>query len=745
METLEKIFLVILQTSLTASMVVILVSLILKVFNNYIGIRIRNILWLLVLIKLFIPAIPETQINLFSILYEKYESSLHVQEVKNNLQEGKELTTVSKEKNDNIIYNQDVEVVKKDNIQEINKQNLILWILKIASCIWAIGVLILIAAFLVFTFNFKRKVKHLENYDYPEVVNIMKECRHIANIRSRIPIYIYNGFKSPCILGVIKPKIYIPEHVLNTSDSNALSHIFLHELIHYKRKDLVYNFLGIIAISIHWFNPVVWFAINKMKICREFACDAGVLEVIGENEFVEYGMTLINLSKVFSNNNEYSRLAIYFETNNQIKGRIKMIKQFKRGSSKISAIGALSCVIATTVILTNSINVKALDITNTTVSAESGAINTNENNTPKFIVDTPNKAYDNIEKVEKVAGFKFKVPDFPVSSQVESLQLIKISDQDNVLLIYPGGDVDFTFQVSEKDPLEYLKKIETVKNRTSDNLKVESEEQPMKLGEIDGFSVTVSAISPAETFKNGDVKPESQDIDKFFAWKNEGLWYSIRYNSVYISSEANGNQSYSISQENIEKIAKSIVYPEEIKNVNYSVEKEVSTEIATLMIYDKEDLEKAKNLLGFNPKFPLKINEDIKINGSAVGIAGDSDIESNKINYELDSFYSHNGGPITFHQGKTSKDYEDMKKNGYINQKNWETNETEQIKVQKLDINNNEVFKYVYTMKNKYDFSTNYAEYVWKENNIYYLVYMGGNTNDSDEIATDFVNSKPID
>lgn len=112
----------------------------------------------------------------------------------------------------------------------------------------------------------------------------------------------------------------------------------------------------------------------------------------------------------------------------------------------------------------------------------------------------------------------------------------------------------------------------------------------MKLGEIDGFSVTITTTSPAETLKNGYVRPEFKAVDKYFAWKNDGLWYSIRYDSIFIDSGENGNQSYSISQEDIEKIAKSIVYPEEIKNVNYSVEKDVSTEVATMMIYEKKDL-----------------------------------------------------------------------------------------------------------------------------------------------------------
>lgn len=743
MEVLEKIFLGILQASLTASIAAILVILLFKIFNNHIGVRIKNILLILVLIKFLIPAIPETNISLFSILYEKYQNTFQLQKESNTLQQVKDTYTADKEKIENNNYNQNIEIKAKDEAPNIDNQNFILYILKIVSCIWAIGTSILILTLLLFMLNFKRKTKHLENNIYPEIQALIEECMFKANINKAIPFYVYNGFKSPCILGVLKPKIYIPKYILNTNDNNQLSHIFLHELMHYKRKDLLYNFLGIIALSIHWFNPIAWFAVNQMKIYREYACDNSVLELLGEKETIEYGMTLINLSKTFANRNKHSGLAIFFETKNQIKGRVKMIKQFKKGSYKMSVLGIIGCITAATVILTNSINVKALNINNTTLNTESNAVNTND--TPKFLVDSPLKAYSDIQKVEKVAGFKFKLPDFPQANKAESFQLIKLSDQDNALLIYLTGDVDLTFQISEKDPLEYLKKIETVKNR-SESLTVESEEQSVKLGDIDGFSVTITATSPTETLKNGQVKPDFKRIHKYFAWKNEGLWYSIMYNSTFTSSQEKGNQTHKISQDNIEKVARSIVYPEEIKNVNYSVEKEEpSTEVATMMIYDKEDLEKANGLLGFNPKFPLKINEYINITGSSVGISSESDIKNNNINYELNNFYSNKGGSITFTEKKNLKDYEDMMKNGYIDMWDMKNEKNIQVKGEKLNINNNEVFKYAYTQKEDNNNSNNQCDYIWKENDLYYSVNFFGNTDNSDKIAAEFINSKPID
>ena len=64
-------------------------------------------------------------------------------------------------------------------------------------------------------------------------------------------VYICDSFKSPCISGIIKPKIYIPQCVCSVDRHKYLYHVLLHELTHYKRKDLIYNSLAIIAVVLH--------------------------------------------------------------------------------------------------------------------------------------------------------------------------------------------------------------------------------------------------------------------------------------------------------------------------------------------------------------------------------------------------------------------------------------------------------------------------------------------------------------
>lgn len=424
-----------------------------------------------------------------------------------------------------------------------------------------------------------------------------------------------------------------------------------------------------------------------------------------------------------------------------------MIKELKRNSNKISKKTILSCMVIAAMTISNGSVVKAMDTINTnSIALSSSQVNVNGEH--KFIIDAPLKVYDDINKTEQAAGFKFKVPNFiPEGNKLGAIQVRRVVDKDNIVQIYFEGQnqipFDITFQVSKTEHVAALKKMESEKMGTTRNPKIEAKEETMKLGEINGKSVTLSITSPSEKLKNGIITEEFTETYKYFVWENEGLSYSIKYNSIIKRGDKTSKNSLNLSEDTIKKIAESIKYPEEAKGVDYSpIKREVSTEIGVMDIYDKEDLEKAKSLLGFNPKLPLKINEDISINNSGVGISYDSDIKNNKINYELNNFYSNKNGSITFSQGKNSMEYDEIKKTGYYSMENWKTNEVMKLEVDKLNINNKEVFKYEEKAIEEGDSSS--MNYIWNEEGVYYSVVFFGNSQNTDEIVKEFVDSKPI-
>lgn len=732
MDILAKIFLWVLHASLTASIAVLIVILILKLFNSHIGVRFQHALLLIIILRLIIPVSIPSNINLFNILFDKYENKILNIERKNDtkaaydfLAKGKnylndrtrDSKVTSRSPSENISYNQ----------EDTSKEKIITRTLNIASCIWLIGVFSIALFFLIILCKFKVKIPNSEQIPDLKIVSLLEECKKKLSINRSIPIYACDDFKTPCIFGVLKPKIYIPKYKYSTNDYKYLSHIFLHELIHYKRKDLIYNFLGIITILIHWFNPMIWFIVKRMKLQREYACDTYVLEILGKEESIEYGMTLINFSKFISSSRKVPQLAVFFETKNQVKRRIKMIKNFKKGSYRMPVTAVICCVLVGGIMFTDGVTAKNMK-GDTNVSA---TIN-KENN--KFLIDSRVKVYDNFKKAEKIIGSKVKVPNY-IPENYEAgpyFQVIKISDREYSLrkIFDNKEDLGFTFQASKENMEEVLKQIVEAEDkeflgRSSDTEKnqnqgkVESSKEAMNLAGINGSNITIKSILPNSR----------QEIKKFFVWQNEGMWYSIGYDKKAQTSIGSGSLM-SISIDEVGKIASSIKYIDDVKNVNYSAgeEEDISTESITLEIYDKEDLKRAKELLGFNPKFPLDINKEITINGAAVSISPSSDIKNKKIDYELNTLYNVKIGYITFNQGKSSKKYEDIKK-----------------KVNPIEIDGKKVFKYETYEEIELDKKLKVENYIWEENGSYCEASISEGNGNSDEIAKAFVNSKPID
>ena len=98
--------------------------------------------------------------------------------------------------------------------------------------------------------------------------------------------------KSPFILGVFRPKIYVPSSIREDS----LKHVLAHEESHIKRHDHWWKPLGYLILSVYWFHPLCWVA--YVLLCRdiEMACDEKVIRMMKKEEAASYSQTLLDLS-----------------------------------------------------------------------------------------------------------------------------------------------------------------------------------------------------------------------------------------------------------------------------------------------------------------------------------------------------------------------------------------------------------------------------------------------------------------
>lgn len=129
---------------------------------------------------------------------------------------------------------------------------------------------------------------------------LYQNCRTELRIKRNIPIYSTAFLKSPILVGMFRPRIYLPIHLISDFSETDVRYMLLHELQHYKHKDAFINCLMNIASILYWFNPIVWYVIREVRSDREVACDTFVLQLLDSTEYIAYGNTLLNFAQKIS-------------------------------------------------------------------------------------------------------------------------------------------------------------------------------------------------------------------------------------------------------------------------------------------------------------------------------------------------------------------------------------------------------------------------------------------------------------
>lgn len=121
------------------------------------------------------------------------------------------------------------------------------------------------------------------------ILAVLEKESAAAGLRKPLPVYTA-AVGSPMIVGAIKPTLLLPELELSTEQ---LSLVFRHELIHYRRRDIWYKLLLMLANAIHWFNPMVWLMVYAADRDLELSCDEAVVAGRDEAYREEYGRCLL--------------------------------------------------------------------------------------------------------------------------------------------------------------------------------------------------------------------------------------------------------------------------------------------------------------------------------------------------------------------------------------------------------------------------------------------------------------------
>lgn len=160
--------------------------------------------------------------------------------------------------------------------------------------IWIVGIFAMIILVIKSSLRLRTLEKSALPLQNPEVRRLYHRCMEEMGIHRSIPVYSTAFLKSPIIVGFLKPCIYLPIHLISDYHESDMRYMLLHELQHYRHKDAIANYLMNFAGVLYWFNPFVWFALREMRNDREVACDTSVLKMLEEDDYEDYGNTLIN-------------------------------------------------------------------------------------------------------------------------------------------------------------------------------------------------------------------------------------------------------------------------------------------------------------------------------------------------------------------------------------------------------------------------------------------------------------------
>ena len=199
-----------------------------------------------------------------------------------------------------------------------------IWI-PILNIIWLIGV----GALLLYT-----------------AVSYWRLCRKVDTaVRYKGNIFQSENVSSPFVLGIIKPRIYLPFN-MNGQD---LEHVVAHEQAHIRRKDHWWKPLGFLLLTIHWFNPLMWLA--YVLLCRdiELACDEKVIKELGNEQRADYMQALVACSV---NRRMIAACPLAFGEVG-VKERVRAVMNYKKPAFWVIIIAVIICVGVAACFLTN--------------------------------------------------------------------------------------------------------------------------------------------------------------------------------------------------------------------------------------------------------------------------------------------------------------------------------------------------------------------------------------------------------
>lgn len=276
----------------------------------------------------------------------------------------------------------------------------------ILAIVWIVGIVLLLAYTIISYSRVKNKIG--------------------TAVLLRDNIYQSENVISPFVLGIIKPKIYLPFN-MNEQD---MEHVIAHEQAHINRKDHWWKPLGFLILTLHWFNPLMW--LGYVLLCRdiELACDEKVIKELNTEQKADYSQALLNCSV---NRRMIAACPLAFGEVG-VKDRVKSILNYKKPAFGIIVVAIIASIAVAVCFLTNPTSNKLKDIENRTLNSIT------EETVAVWVSDGEN--YHSIGAISK--NLLEDLSDIKISRKEVSLNRSEDRDASHTLVLQTKQDTDLT-------------------------------------------------------------------------------------------------------------------------------------------------------------------------------------------------------------------------------------------------------------------------------------------------------------
>ncbi|RRD95479.1 hypothetical protein EII17_03125 [Clostridiales bacterium COT073_COT-073] len=313
---LAPVFYKLLAMSLTAACITAVILAVRRLIDQKITPLWKYILWAVMLAALLIPYRLPSDWAVLTSFDQVEQISFRQQYDKAKFQlemiDQAEINTETNKKEAEFLQKQESNIYLKSLIADV-----------ILPLVWFAGAILMLLSLLIgrlwLEYQLQRHKLNADRYK-----PLLVECQQKIAVKGKMDLIVQDYLTSPAIIGFWKTKIILPAYSENLSP-DSLAYVLLHELAHYKRKDMLVNYLLLLLQAVYWFNPLIWLAFRFIREDMELLNDNYVLDHIGRENSKAYSRSLVEVLAHSHNISLMPKLLCMVDGKKNVERRIRMI------------------------------------------------------------------------------------------------------------------------------------------------------------------------------------------------------------------------------------------------------------------------------------------------------------------------------------------------------------------------------------------------------------------------------------